>query len=66
MRESAMTPEVAVADAEVEANDIEVGYHRTNSSCNPDSFGDAGAIEAGSNAQGGDGVGKSGCQGQVL
>ena len=50
--ESAMAPEVTVTDAEPESDHIEVGYHGTDRADHPNSFVCAGAVKAGSYAQG--------------
>ncbi len=62
MTESAVAPEVAVANAEVEADDIQVWQDRAERSGEPDAFGRAGAMEAGAEAERGDGVGEGGWQ----
>ena len=50
MGESAVAPKVAVADAEVEADDIQVGQDRAERSGDQDAFGHAGTVEAGADA----------------
>ena len=50
--ESAVASEVSVTDAEPESDHIEVGYHGTDRADHPNSFVCAGAVKAGSYAQG--------------
>jgi len=53
VRESAVAPEVAVADAEPETEHIEIGNHRAGGADDPNAFWRARAIEASSDAKGG-------------
>ena len=53
VRESSMAPKVAVADAEIKPNDIEIGNDGTHCPNRPDSFGNARGVEASSNAESG-------------
>jgi len=53
MCEAAMAPEVAVVNAEVETDDVEVGNDRTNSAGYPDALRRTGTIKACPNAEGG-------------
>ena len=52
VRESAVAPEVAVADAEAEADDVEIGDDRAERSDYPDALQRAGTIKACSNTEG--------------
>jgi hypothetical protein len=52
MGETAMAPKVAVVDAEVEADDVQVGNDRTERTRYPYAFGNAGSVEAGADAKG--------------
>ena len=51
---SPVSPEIAVMNAQAKPKDIEVGYNRTEGSRDPYPFRDAGAMKAGSDAQGSD------------
>jgi len=52
VRESTVTPEVTVADAESEAKHVNIGNYRAERSDNPNSFWGAWAVEAGAYAEG--------------
>jgi len=54
VRESTVTPEVGVPDAESEAKHVNIGNHRTERPDNPNSFWRAWAVEAGAYAEGRD------------
>ena len=54
VRESAVTPEVAVPEAESEAKHVNIGNHRAERPDNPNSFWRAWAVETGAYAEGGD------------
>jgi hypothetical protein len=54
VRESAVTPEVAVLDAESEAKHVYIGNYRAARPDNPNSFWRAWAVEAGAYAEGRD------------
>src|SRR5882724_8229243 len=57
--EAAMPPEVRVANAEVEADYIEIRDDGAESAHGPDALGSLLAIEAGGDAESGDGVGEN-------
>ena len=59
MGEAAMTPEVAVMDAQMEADDVEVGDDGADGAGDEDAFGRSWAIESCADAEGGDGVRKN-------
>jgi hypothetical protein len=52
MNETAMSPEIAVVDAETESNRIKVGYHRAQHASHPDALRNLRSVEAGADAQG--------------
>ena len=52
VRKSAMAPEIAVMNTEAESKNIEIRNHRTQSSSEPHSIRDAGAIKAGADGDG--------------
>ena len=48
--ESAMSPEIAIVDAETESNCIEVGDHRAQHASHPNALANLRSIEAGADA----------------
>ena len=52
VRKSAVAPEVAIMDAKSEAKHVNIGNHRAERPDNANSFWRAGAVEAGSYAEG--------------
>ncbi len=56
MSESAVTPEVAIADAEAEPNDIEIGESGTDRADEPNALGNLRLVEARADAEGSDEV----------
>ena len=56
MREAAVAPRVAVLDAELKSDDVEVGGHRAGGSRYPNPFWGAWAVETGADAHGSDRV----------
>jgi len=61
VRESAVSPEVAVTDAESESDHIQVGNHRADRARCPDSSWRIPAVETHTNAEGCDRMRKRGC-----
>jgi hypothetical protein len=56
VRESAVTPEVTVPDAESKAKYVNIGNDRAERPDNPNSYWRAGAVKAGAYAEGRDGM----------
>ena len=56
MRKAAMSPEVTVAEAETEANDVQVGNDRAERSGDPDALRGTGPVKAGADTERGYGV----------